>query len=296
MKALILGSNRKKREDYLEPLLRGRHELEAIDYEVGSVEELEFVISEGFTEIYNRTGTPLSSFGLVIFRTVGKKKREATAVARYCGAKGIRFIDSVVGTTGSVDDENKLAEMLVLAMNGVSVPLTVYCGSGQLVHGFEKIDFPAVLKAVDGKKGRSNYLIDSRSQYDELCRDSDAGMLLQQFIPNDRDYRVLVLNYENVVVTERKRKNNSTHLNNVSTGGDELLIEDYSGIEDMIELSIRAARILDIEVAGVDVVVDKNTGMPYVMEVNRAPELTLEAELGAYFTMLKGMLQEGSHG
>lgn len=296
MKTLFLVSTRKKRETHLEPLLRSRHELEESSYEIGSIEELEFVISEDFTEIYNRTGTPISDFNLVVFRTIGHNKREAVAIARYCQAKGIRVIDSAIRTAGIVDDENKLAEMLVLAVNGLTVPLTLYCSSGQFTGGLEKISFPAVLKAVDGKKGRSNYLVNSWTDYDTHSHDSAAGMLLQQFIPNDRDYRVLVLNYEEVVVTERRRKDNSTHLNNVSAGGDELLVTDYSGIEAAIELSIRAAKVLDIEVAGVDVVVDKNTGRPYIMEVNRAPELTLEAEFNAYFSMLKDMMQGGSRG
>jgi glutathione synthase/RimK-type ligase-like ATP-grasp enzyme len=291
MKALILVSSRKKRESYLEPLLLTRSELETAQYEVGSIEELEFVISEDSTEIYNQTGSPLSDFGLIVFRLVGRRKREAVAVARYCETKGIRTIDSTISTIASVDDENKLAEMLVLAMSGISVPLTAYSSGGHLDLGLGKIGFPAVYKAMDGKKGRSNYLIRDYVEYESRRRDNaGTGMLLQQYIPNDRDYRVLVLNYDKVVVTERKRKDNSTHLNNVSTGGDELLIDDYTGVEDVIQLSIRAAKTLSIEVAGVDVVVNKNTGKPYVMEVNRAPELTLEAELSAYFTMLRDVL------
>jgi glutathione synthase/RimK-type ligase-like ATP-grasp enzyme len=180
-------------------------------------------------------------------------------------------------------------------MNGVAVPLTAYSPSRRLSKGYEKIAFPAVLKAVDGKKGRSNYLVNERSECDALNQESASGMLLQRYIPNDRDYRVLVLNYKDVVVTERKRKDNTTHLNNVSAGGDELLVEDYSDITEAIELSIRAAKVLAIEVAGVDVVIDANTGKPYIMEVNRAPELTLEAELSGYFSMIKHMLLETTH-
>lgn len=289
-KVLVLVADKKKRVEYLSSFLRNAHKSDIL-YEEGSLEELSFSIGDNETVIYNQNGADIASYDLVVFRTIGKYKQEAVTVAAYCRMRGVRYIDSMIDNVFAIDDENKLAEMLVLRLAGVSVPATAYGSLEYLTAQASQIGYPVILKAIDGKKGRSNYLVTSeREIVDLMAANPDIRMLLQQYIPNDQDYRVLVLDYQHVVVTLRKRKSNTTHLNNVSAGGEEILIENQSGIEDVIEQSIRAAQVLSIEVAGVDIVIDKRNGCSYIMEVNRAPQLTLKEEIQGYFEMIEEKL------
>lgn len=287
MKVLVLVASKKKRVEHLSLLLKHASPGDTT-YDTGSLEELTFTVGDGEAAIYNQNGTDISSYDLVVFRLVGKRKSEAVTVAAYCRARGVKYIDSMIGEVAAIDDENKLAEMFALDLAGISVPATVYGASEYLIAQSDTIGFPAVLKAADGKKGRNNYLVSTKQEIaDILDTYPKSKMLLQRFIPNDQDYRVLSLNYKRVVVTLRKRKSDTTHLNNVSAGGEEQLVEDHTKLGDVIELSTRAARALKIEVAGVDVVVDRNTGKPYIMEVNRAPEFTLDAEFKGYFDAIE---------
>ena len=291
-KCLLLVSTRKKRESHLHGLMRLWSNNCEIECDASSLEELSFTVDEG-VRINTPSGTDVAEYDLVVFRTVGARKREAVAVAHYCQKQAVKYIDSMIDTVGAIDDENKLAEMIALELAGVSIPRTFYGSPDHIRSWSEKTGYPFVLKAIDGKKGRDNYLVKSPSMLNTLLVDtSDANLLAQSYIPNDEDYRVLVLNYENVVITKRTRQSDDTHLNNVSVGGQEMLVDTYDGLEDIIDTATRAATALSIEVAGVDIVVDKYNGRPYVMEVNRAPELTLPEELDAYARMVERIAAE----
>ncbi len=282
-RVLLLVGARNKRENHLGALMELWRSRSEVACEDSSLEELVFATSGYAVKISTESGDDIAGYDLVVFRTVGTYKKEAVAVAKYCQERGVKYIDSMIHTVGAVDDENKLAEIIVLCMEGIPVPDTFYGSWEHSDKWMLTTEYPLVLKAIDGKKGRNNYFAESVGALEGILHEAgDMRMLVQRYIPNNEDYRVLVLGYKDVVVTKRVRRDKNTHLNNVSLGGEEILVQDYTGLELVIDVAIRAAKILAIEIAGVDVVVDKDTGLPYVMEVNRAPELTLDDELTAY--------------
>ena len=57
--------------------------------------------------------------------------------------------------------------------------------------------------------------------------------------------------------------------NNTSLGGEATEKKPPKEVSDLADKAVRA---LNIDVAGVDIVQDKNTGEVYVMEVNEAPQ------------------------
>lgn len=289
-RVLMLVASKKKRIEYLTTFLNNAKAGD-IAYDQGSLEELSFVIGDEGVSIKNHTGVEVSDYDLVVFRTVGRYKKEAVALAHYCDGHGVRYIDSIVGTIAAIDDENKLGEMVVLRLAGLPVPDTVYASNLVMREYANKIGYPIILKSIDGKKGRDNYYVKSQSELGDILENTAAGgkMLMQRFIPNNQDYRVLCLSYHSTVVTLRKRVDSATHLNNVSAGGIEVLANNDDAPVDVLDVSLAAAKVLAVEVAGVDVVVDENSRKPYIMEVNRAPELTLEKEYEEYFKSLSSM-------
>ena len=95
--------------------------------------------------------------------------------------------------------------------------------------------------------------------------------MLQEFIPNDGDYRILVAG-DNILGIERKAVEGS-HLNNTSQGGSARLVSQDVLPEGMIADARRIARHLDMTIAGVDALIDKHTGEYYFLEVNSQPQL-----------------------
>ena len=111
----------------------------------------------------------------------------------------------------------------------------------------------------------------------QICDQAEhAGLRLiaQQYIDNDGDYRVLVFGKKIALVIYRTRTDETTHLNNTSQGGRAELMPKTVLPESIRKKCITVAKLLKREVAGVDVVQDKQTGLWYCLEVNDSPQLT----------------------
>lgn len=300
---LTYSKVRRERDGYYESVLQQLGEQQPdVDFKISSLEELDFLFHNGESVIRdNKQNFVITDFDLIVFRvgfvnTLAKKiKQDNTlmTLVKYCDKKQVKYIDSGLGRLGLLDDGNKLAEMFVLNDNKIAIPKTAYGTSEFLRKQAENFGWPVILKAIDGRKGQNNYLVNSGKELDDiLANNPDTGFLLQENIANNGDYRVLTLNYNDVVITLRRRKSNDTHLNNVSAGAEEILVDDYSELGDVIELSKCAARVCKLEVAGVDVLVDEVSGAPYILEVNRTPELTLKEEVDGLGGAIKCSLHD----
>ena len=82
--------------------------------------------------------------------------------------------------------------------------------------------------------------------------------VLQEFIPNEGDLRILVFGDKPVMAINRKA-NNSSHLNNTSQGGLAEVLSLESVSQDILEISKKAAKIIKLQVAGVDVMIDSRS-------------------------------------
>lgn len=237
-----------------------------------------------FPDFVYRTGTittithaednyDMADFDLVIARTVGKSLELAIATAHYLQAKNIPFADEYILTQG----KGKLSCGFIRALNGLPVPDTVYARPAQIIKfmsTYSPFKYPFVLKADEGKKGNDNHLIRSDNHLKEVLAstDSSMAMLAQEYIPNDGDYRLLILNKTPKLLILRTAAK-GTHLNNTSQGGS-AVIKPLSSLDPrIIEDSLAALKLERLQYAGVDVVINKQTGAYYFLEVNRAPQI-----------------------
>jgi glutathione synthase/RimK-type ligase-like ATP-grasp enzyme len=261
----------------------------SLQFEACKLAELTMTLIDGIAEIKNiGQGFDIKDFDLVVFRTVNKHLEEALAVLYYCEQHDIKYIDSCIKNAKTTTD--KLSEAFALWRDGIRMPDMVY--GAEIWKQVARISFPAILKGINSARGKDNYLVNSANEIRKIIAESpDTRFILQPFIENDGDYRVLVLDYKIPVITYRQRIGSTTHVNNVSAGGTETLIEDATGLQEVVDISIRAAKCLGLEVAGVDIMLEKNTGKPFILEVNKAPQMTLEAEVKGYFDGISNILE-----
>lgn len=238
-------------------------------------------------------GYDISEFDLVVFRRVGDEIEKGIAAAHYLNSLNVPFIDEYLLTQG----KGKLAGAFMRVANGIPVPKTFYAsedGYKRIFSDSPVFEYPFVLKADNGSKGRDNYLVhDYQELMETLHRSEGLDMISQAFIPNDGDMRVLVLNDTISTVILRKGKEGS-HLNNTSQGGAATTLPPSSLSRRIIDDCKRATKLERLQVAGVDVVIDKKTGEHYFLEVNRAPQLATGAftdeKLAAYCSMIDGLV------
>jgi glutathione synthase/RimK-type ligase-like ATP-grasp enzyme len=264
--------------------------IEAVD---AAYSELIYEVGVNNTRIFHcKEGWDVGEFDLIIFNKVGLDIELAIATAHYLKAKNIPFIDDYLLMPG----RGKLASSFLSWSAGLPIPWTIYASANILVDLFATdppFDYPFILKADVGSKGKDNYLIKSLEELKNTLKDTDVRFVAQPFVQNDGDYRVLVMNGKVPLVIHRKGADGS-HMNNTSQGGNAKLVDPESLDPAIIRDSLEAAKIEKLSVAGIDVLQDMITGKHYILEVNRAPQLYsgsfVDEKLDAYAKMIQGML------
>ena len=257
---------------------------------VSLLSELAFLVDGENSRIWSpQHGWDIADFDLVVFRLVGEELEKAIAAAHYLNGKGVLFIDTYLLARG----KGKLAGAFLRNAENLPAPKTLYAEPAVLKAILSKektLEYPFVLKADGGRKGRDNYLIKSFAELDKKLKASKyLRMLAQEYIPNDGDMRILVLAGKARLIILRKAVE-GTHLNNTSMGGAAELIDIASLPQNILRDCERAAKLEQLQVAGVDVMIDKETGRHYIIEVNRAPQLAtgafVDSKIAAYANML----------
>jgi len=217
-------------------------------------------------------------YDVLFFRTTGKHWEEVDLILNSIEREDVVIIDPLV-KFGKPDMACKAWQMLALKKAGIEVPKTIY---GSLWYLFEQMrlgtfEFPVILKGSGGDRGTRVFKADNLEQLEKLVRDlrkteTDEGKryMLQEFIPNDGDYRVLVLGDKVLGVMKRSSQDKKEFRNNYSAGGS---VEIADLLEEIKQLAVKAAKVCGLAVAGVDVAFrDFDMTKPVIWEVNKGPQ------------------------
>lgn len=266
-----------------------------IQIETSEITELFFELDKNSIDIYHpKKGFSLRDFDLVIIRHIGKMWVHAHAITAFCEYFGIKYMDSYLNRLLL---DNKLSTQFALWFAGVkNWPKTFFGDIDELTRRFFDLGEKAILKDNEGSKGRLNFLVTSKEEIAEIhAQNPDTQFVLQEFIPNSGDLRVLILGDKVKMVIER-RSGGDSHLNNTSQGGAAEIIPLEEISNEILEISKKAAKVLKLEVAGVDVMTDSRNGNIYLLEVNNAPQISsgsfIEEKSEKYAEMITEILSE----
>lgn len=232
-------------------------------------------LDNGASIVHVPTGTDISRTDFVWFKSYVRYEEEAVAIAHLLGQLGISFASSeLLGTIST----SKLTQYARLWAGGLPIPRTAYMPLRFLKKEFANLQKifgeKLIIKAADGKRGDDNYCITTPIEVHKIIRKhKDQNFVIQEFIPNEADYRVLIVGNEIKLVIKRRRTDNSTHLNNTSRGANAQLVEVTELSRRDQALCIDAAQTMKREVAGVDLMYDAQTNKPYILEVNSGPQV-----------------------
>lgn len=235
------------------------------------------------------SGKELKEFDYVGFNWWGRAKQQALAVATYLSAHSVPFLTQELATL-PVDD--KIGEMAKMANGKIALPDTFISSGSQIARAFRAnppIAFPVIMKDAGACGGRNNYLVKDHAQMLEILdQKPDIDFLVQEFIPNNCDYRCLVLGDEIKLVLRRSRGDEaSTHVNNTSSGGTGVVVPIESITSEARDMVREAARSLNrSQFSGVDLIINTDTNEPYILEVNQTPEIEEGAEPQSKMTAL----------
>jgi glutathione synthase/RimK-type ligase-like ATP-grasp enzyme len=240
-------------------------------------EDLLFAIKTGDIRLYDRE-QPLfvDKPDLVIALGWYKNGRKAVyrdiafSLALYLDSLGIKFWNQEMLHQRST---TKLSCMMQLALAGVPVPTTYFSLQADLA--LDSQPLPYIAKAVAASRGASNYLIRTDAERAALPH-TDIQYLVQPFLPNDHDLRVICFGGKPAMVLRRSRaKAANTHLNNTSQGGEGVWLPLETMPLELLTISEKICTIMHREMAGIDFIPDQGSPFGYsCLEVNAIPQLT----------------------
>jgi len=245
-------------------------------------EDIEVTVEGGKTLVYDaRNRLDLSKVSMVHFKNWINDTQTSGMLARYFATRNVPVFNSEVAHAPA---RTKISQMILFADNNLPVPDTYYAAKHRMLERVSDkqslpagIKVPFILKANDGAKGNDNYLIRSpdkaRSVLEEASEDRE--FVMQAFHPNDGDYRLLFVGFEQppLVFIRRAAAGSDTHLNNTSQGGSGEFVDPTTLPGEYLHIARRAAELSGREIGGVDILVDNVTNQPFLLEVNQTPAL-----------------------
>ncbi len=209
--------------------------------------------------------------------TVGES---SLALIRHLGLMGIPMVNSIDAILLS---RHHFLTLQALSRAGVPVPDTFMVNSpegiAEAVTGLGGL--PVVVKQICGRQGEGVMLVASDRETEEIAHhqlDRYKGLLVQRFIPpkGRRDIRVLVIGNEIAGCMELRPEPGDFRANFHLSGKSRAV--DISPLQR--EIAQKAAAALRLDIAGVDLMVDRE-GRTVVIEVNYSPGFRgLEAATG----------------
>lgn len=224
--------------------------------------------SEGWSAIYE--GRKLARPDLIIPRTGSETSYFALAVLRHFERQGIAMVNSPAAIEAVAD---KLQTLQILSAAGLPIPKTILCKFPVDVELVEQqLGFPVVVKTLRGTRGAGVVLCANREQFHDLASlldgtSSGADFIFQQYIEasHGHDVRILVVNGKAVAAMERRSVDGSFK-SNLSLGG---IGTPFKPPAAMAELAVRVAQELNLDVAGIDILFDRDGYR--ICEANSSP-------------------------
>ena len=211
------------------------------------------------------------NFDVVIPRIAATWTFYGAAVVRQFELMGALSANSSASISRSRD---KLRALQLIGNSGVEMPVTGYV---HLSRDIESVlntvgQPPYVIKLLEGTQGRGVVLTETMEaaiSAIETMKKIDANILIQEFISESKgeDIRAIVVG-DKVVASMKRKAKPGEFRSNVHLGGS---VENYELNDLEKENAVKAAKVLGLSVAGVDLI-QSNRG-PLVLEVNSSPGL-----------------------
>tara|TARA_B100000900_G_scaffold126172_1_gene106487 strand:+ start:7150 stop:8106 length:957 start_codon:yes stop_codon:yes gene_type:complete len=184
---------------------------------------------------------------------------------------GVIVMNSSDGITRSRD---KLIACQMMSSGNIPVPITAQVVSWEDTNrAISRVGgIPCVVKATEGTHGAAVFLAKTNQHARQLVYqmlERDMRPLVQEYIEEShgKDIRALVVGGK-VVACMRRRANGDEFRSNFHLGGN---VEKVTIDPDYEKIAIKAARILGLEIAGVDLLESDRGAL--VLEVNSSPGL-----------------------
>lgn len=217
-------------------------------------------------------GKELTHYDAVIPRIGASVTFYGAAVVRQLEMMGVFCLNDSVAITRARD---KLRSLQLLSKKGIGLPITGFAHSLDEIQDLIKMvgGTPLVIKFLEGTQGIGVILVETAKAARSVLEaflGLKVNIMVQEYIKEagGADIRCFVVGRQVVAAMKRQSKSAEEFRSNLHRGG-------YATPVDITEeeriMAIRAAHIIGLNVAGVDIV--RSDRGPLIMEVNASPGL-----------------------
>lgn len=229
--------------------------------------------------------TNIKDFDGWYFRAVGNELEWSKLLQFYARKHSIPVVDDYLLSEGPLRRFKSVMSWQLLDA-GIKYPKSSFVESlNDLENELKNWEFPLIVKmSKGGRHGMGTFFLREFGDFKDLgeklvsrVETTEAegkkgiglrGFLIQEYIANDGDFRVMTVGYKCIGGFKRMPKVEKLVLNQ-SEGSSVGLSEVPVNVAKVAE---EAARVLGVEIAGTDLVISNKTGEVYLIEVNEAPQ------------------------
>lgn len=280
-KILILASKKSKTKEkfvvYLKKYFGGR-----VEVLLKTFSEISIELHKGGVKVL-AGDRDIRNFNLVYFRgTIGFMGRIKTLALALDFLK-IKYVDTVWGKASVLGD--KLTSLVKLALTGFPIIPSIFASvenKKRIVDFVLKMGFPVIAKELTSQRLEEVYVIKNFEDLGKLpvlkANNRPAEYLFQKFVDIESEYRLVVLGDRiGVAHTKVKRSYAGRKVRDLDNSKIEFI--DSSKLGEVNKLAVRSAKALNLEIAGVDIAIEKGTKKPWIIEVNRGPGIDYDTNI-----------------
>ena len=245
-------------------------EKQGVDIRVVNPKDVDIFVDRDDRKSIIVDGKPRKLPDFVFPRTGSGTTYFIKAIIRHMERLGVVMING----SDSIDNvKDKLYSQQILGQSNLPVPKTMLVKHPINLELVEKnLKYPMIVKTLSGSYGSGVFLVEDRKQFRQLMKMAELtkpsyNIILQEFIQDSygKDLRVLVVNGK-VVGCMMGQSIDGDFRANITRGGEAI---PYQVDEDIEWIGGECARLLNLDIAGVDLLF--NEGTYTICEVNSAP-------------------------
>ena len=268
MKIVLLASNPNlySNQRIIEAAKRRGHEVE-----FANVGGCYIKVATNGCEVFHDEAKKLEKIDCVIPRLKPAMTFYGTAIVRQFEMIGVKCLNGSEAITKSRD---KLYSLQLMSKHGINIPITSFANSSYDTKDLIKLvgSAPLVAKLLEGTKGVGVVLAETNKAAESVInafKSLKADVLVQHYIKESKgcDIRCFVIGDQVVASMERIAQDGEFRAN-IHLGATARAVEITN---EEREVAIKAAKIIGLEVAGVDMV--RSSSGPKILEINSSPGL-----------------------
>ncbi|KKP66529.1 MAG: D-alanine-D-alanine ligase [Candidatus Moranbacteria bacterium GW2011_GWE1_35_17] len=261
-----------------------------IELTKGKYRDIEIIFHNSNLKIMHQ-GVDIKDFSFVWLSSGWNKRDIAYAISLYL---------QLHKTPHSYAEKNssKVTDCMVFAINNLPMPNTLFISRKSIEKNIpllkEVCGFPLIIKDIRGCRGKHSAYANNEQELLEKIKllPESKNFLFQGFIANEYDWGVMIANGV-VVAGEKSYPKEGEFLNNSANGARELFVDVAKIPPEIKEIAIKANNLLGLSWSRADIIIDKVTKKPYLLEVNRFPGITSGSNevTGAYTFLASHILK-----